>query len=171
MRIKPPLIFTLIFWIAIQITVSFAQDKRAITFDDVMKFKQIKESAISDYGNWLAYTANPDRGNGEVVIKSVETDKEYIFERGSKTLFSSDEKWAVVTLLAGFIDREKKSDKQKDLMILNLDKGDTISIKSISSFSFSPDSKWLAVKANQYEKDSSDTNATNSGGLRGRGGR
>lgn len=165
MKFKSASIFTLLLWLSTQFTVSFSQDKKAITFSDVMKFKQIKESVISDYGSWIAYTANPDRGNGEVVIKSTETDKEYKFNRGSKTLFSGDERYAAVTLLADFIDREKDSDKKKNLKILNLDKGDTISIKNISSYSFSPDSKWFAVKTNNCEKDSTDTVKTNSSSL------
>lgn len=163
MKFKFAVMLTLLLWISTQLTDSFSQDKKAITFGDVMKFKQIKESLISDYGSWIAYTANPDRGDGEVVIKSTGIDKEYIFERGSETIFSSNENWAAVTLAADFIDREKKSDKQKDLMLLNLYKGDTLSIKNISSHSFSPDSKWFAVKKNNDEKDSTFKDITNDG--------
>lgn len=162
MKFKSVAIFTMLLWLSTLHTVSYSQDKNAITFDDVMKFKQIKESVISDYGSWIAYTANPDRGNGEVVIKSIETEKEYIFERGSKTIFSGDEKWAAVTLLDNFIKREKKSSKQKDLMFLNLENGDTLSVKNISSYSFSQDSKWFAVKTISSEKDSTDSSMTNS---------
>jgi hypothetical protein len=113
MKFKSASIFTILLWLSTLLTVSFSQDKKAITFDDVMKFKQIKESVISDYGSWIAYTANPDRGNGEVVIKSIEPGKEYTFDRGSKTIFSSDEKWAAVTLLDDFIKREKNHPNKK----------------------------------------------------------
>ena len=95
MNYKSASIFTILLWLSTLLTVSFSQDKKAITFDDVMKFKQIKKSVISDYGSWIAYTANPDRGNGEVVIKSTGTDIEYIFKRGSKTIFSSGEQYSL----------------------------------------------------------------------------
>ena len=44
--------------------------KKPFTFDDAMKFKDLRQPKISEDGSWVSYTSNPDRGDGECVIQS-----------------------------------------------------------------------------------------------------
>ncbi len=144
--------------IILPISLYFAQAKRAMTFKDVMQFKQIKSSVISDYGNWIAYEAEPDRGNGEVVIKSTRNDKSYVFERGTKPKFSENEKWVAITIKPDFGKAEKSKDKlPSNLMLLKTENADTVIYKNVNNSVFSNDSRWLAAHLKEVlEKDSAD---------------
>jgi len=61
-----------------------AQEKRALTLEDVMKFKQIKEFKISEKGKYISFAAKPDRGNWDLIVKSAEDGKEQIIPNGSR---------------------------------------------------------------------------------------
>jgi dipeptidyl aminopeptidase/acylaminoacyl peptidase len=147
----------LIVMILITAGTCFSQSKRAMTLKDVMQFKQIKSSVISDYGNWVAYEAAPDRGNGEVVIQSTRYDIVYNFKRGTKPVFSENEKWVSIKLKPDFAKAENSKNKlPADLLLLNTESGDTLTFSNFTSSSFSNDSKWLAVHFKEFfEKDSS----------------
>ena len=43
---------------------------RPLTFEDLMKFRQIQNASISENGAWVAYALVPDRGDGEAVVQS-----------------------------------------------------------------------------------------------------
>lgn len=131
----------------------FSQSKRPLEFSDIMKFKQIKERSISDFGNWIAYTANPDRGDGELRILSTESDREYIFARGNKARFSSDERHLLFEEVDPFDpgNEEKKKKKIHKLVLVNLTSGDTTIYKNIKTSTFSNDGKWVALNHNQKQ--------------------
>ncbi|MBU1100826.1 MAG: prolyl oligopeptidase family serine peptidase [Bacteroidetes bacterium] len=138
--------------------------KKPVTFTDIMKFHQIKNPTISFKGNWITYESNPDRGDGEAVIKSADGDVEYIFERGSKPAISHDEKWASTALIPEFIKREAAKEDAKlknDLLYLNLSTGIVDTLLKVKEYSFSENSNWLA--AHFYaEVDTSDGKKTKS---------
>ena len=43
---------------------------KPLTFEDLMKFRQIQNASISENGVWIAYALVPDRGDGEAVAQS-----------------------------------------------------------------------------------------------------
>ena len=47
---------------------------RPLTFEDLMKFRQIQDASISEDGAWVAYALIPDRGDGEAVAQSTTSD-------------------------------------------------------------------------------------------------
>ncbi|MBU2494321.1 MAG: prolyl oligopeptidase family serine peptidase [Bacteroidetes bacterium] len=134
-----------------------AQDKKPVTFVDLMQFKQIKNPIISYSGNWIAYNANPDRGNEEAVIISAEEKIEYRFEKGINPVFSNNEKWAGISLVPDFIKREKEKKKnniKNDLILVNLELGVLDTLRQIKNYSFSENSNWIAVHYIKEENDS-----------------
>lgn len=72
-------------------TLSLAQG--VLTFEDVMKFENITSSDISDNGNWLVYGVWPDRGDGHVIVQSVNGNQEYRIDLGDNPKISSNEQW------------------------------------------------------------------------------
>ena len=154
LRTFPSLLISCLLFISYALN---AQQKKPLTFEDIMKFKQIKNPAISAYGNWVSYNANPDRGNGEVFIRSTNDERFYEIERGSKPLISEDENWTAVTILPEFteLEKEKKDKPKNDLVLLNNTRGDTAYFRGVKNFQFSPNSLWLAFHFHEAEaKDS-----------------
>ena len=48
----------------------------------MLAWKRIQGSALSRDGKWLAYRAVPNEGEGEVVVRQTQGDKEYKFPGG-----------------------------------------------------------------------------------------
>ena len=77
--------------LALLLSVNFlsnAQEKKALTVDDMMKFRQISSPIISDNGAWVAYTVKPDRGDPEVVVRSTAGTTEFVMKPGEKPVIS-----------------------------------------------------------------------------------
>jgi dipeptidyl aminopeptidase/acylaminoacyl peptidase len=141
-----------------------SQDK-ALTFEDMMRFRSIEQPVVSRDGRWVAYGLKPDRGNGEAVVRSTETSKEFRLARGSGPILSNDGRWVAVRLRpeAEAIEKAgKSSDKLKDaLAFVNTQTGDTVVIKDIDRFQFTEDSRWaLVLLAKDTAKASKDTAAS-----------
>jgi len=143
---------------------------RPLTFLDLMQFSQIEGTVISADGSWIAYALEPDRGDGEVVIRSTATDQagaEYRIERGSAVEISRDGRWAVAAITPTLQEREKAKgdegkkkakDKDKDkpkkgLSIVSLVDGEETRIDEVESFALSDDGRWLAYKMYEVENE------------------
>jgi dipeptidyl aminopeptidase/acylaminoacyl peptidase len=136
-------------------TLAVAQ-KKPLTFTDIMKFKQIENPVISEDGNWVAYGTQPDRGDGEVKVHSLQSKKVYAIPRGSKPVFSKDARWVVMSVKPSAVEIEKK-EKDKDkpksgMSLVNTSTGDTLQMIGIESFAFSEDSRWLAYLKSEEDK-------------------
>ena len=79
-----------------------AAGKRALTFLDVMKFRQIKSPVLASTGTAVAYQSQPDRGDGEVidpapkqgvVLLELKSGKQTVHERVQSVVFSKDSAW------------------------------------------------------------------------------
>jgi dipeptidyl aminopeptidase/acylaminoacyl peptidase len=125
-----------------------ARLKKALTFQDMMRFRTIKNPSISEDGLWVAYTAQPDRGDGQVIVQSTQIEKTLTVERGSQPVFSNDGKWAAMALRPKAIDLEKaEKDKPKPgLALLEISSGKVIAADKVEHFAFSDDSAWLAYR-------------------------
>lgn len=134
--------------------------KKSLTLTDIMKFKEIVDLAISENGQWVAYSAWPDRGDGYVKIRSTGSSREYLVVRGKKPLFSKNGKWTGVILKPEFMKslNQKKGKKSRDGMALvNTVKGEINQFKRVKRFHFSADSRWLAVYHYTPEKTKKET--------------
>ncbi len=60
------------------------QGKRPLTHDDYDSWKSIQSQQISRDGKIVAYALVPQDGDGEVVVRNVETGKEYRHSRGAR---------------------------------------------------------------------------------------
>ena len=123
-----------------------SQDK-ALTFEEMMRFRAIERPVISRDGRWLAYGLKPDRGDGELVVRSVDSQREFRFARGTQPLIANDGSWIAVRVRPEALAIEKagkNADKLKDgLGLLNTGAGDTTVVEAIDRFQFTEDSRWI----------------------------
>ena len=75
-----------------------AQEGRTLTFADLMKFRQVENASISDDGRWIAFTADPDRGDGEVIVRSTDGAARYVVALGARPVISADGAWVAMRL-------------------------------------------------------------------------
>ncbi|HAC16152.1 MAG TPA: S9 family peptidase [Bacteroidetes bacterium] len=144
------------------ISTVFAQS-RAMTLEDVMQFKSLSSQQISSDGKWVVASAWPDRGDGYVLVQQVEGRKSYTIELAKNPIISSNGNWVAMQSTHPFKDlleaETKKETLHNGMILLNTDAGDTLAKKEIKEFSFSNDSKWLAVL--HHEKLVTDSLASN----------
>jgi dienelactone hydrolase len=123
---------------------------------DILAWKSLRSSSISNDGNWFAYRLSPQEGDGEVVIRKTHEDKEFKYPAGEVTgysqdiVFSENSEWVAFTV---YPKREeaKKLKKQKkkvynNVTLLNLASEEKVEFEKINRFAFSgEDSSWLAL--------------------------
>jgi len=140
---------------------------RSLSFEDLMKFRQIHGATISEDGQWVAYALVPDRGDGEAVVRSTTSGHEFRIERGSEPVFSADGLWVAASVTPSLEERESAEAKGKKrgsaeddddkpktgLSILDLRTGSEERIERVESFAFSSDGRWLAFKHYEQKKD------------------
>ncbi|MCP5106691.1 MAG: S9 family peptidase [bacterium] len=132
--------------------------KRPLTVRDMMKFKSIKKALISEDGKWLIYSAQPDRGDGEVMVYSLDGEiRPYErIVRGKKPAVSKDGRWVAVLLAPEAKEtKEEKKDKEKPktgMTLLNTVTGKMVTADNIKSFAFSENSGWMISQCYPNDK-------------------
>ncbi len=134
------------------------QPKKALTYKDMMQFKHIQNPVISEDGAFLAYDLQPDRGDGEVRIHDIRSGKVFTIDHGSDPKISKDSRWVAVLLKPKAIDMEKaeKERPKQGMVVLDTRTGKTVQYEEVQKFSFSDDSRWLAIHFFREDKKQED---------------
>ena len=121
-----------------------------------MKFNHLEDPVISWYGDRAAYSLQKDRGDGKVVVTSLENDSEWEIERGFNPEITRDGLWA-----AAFIEppAQEKYNPHLDeddvspqgMALLKAENGEKEHFEDITNFSFSNDSRWVAFHKSEHE--------------------
>ncbi|MDX1673082.1 MAG: S9 family peptidase, partial [Balneolaceae bacterium] len=132
---------------------SFSQN-RQLTFEDVMKFEDISDADISANGQWIVYGVWPDRGDGEVRVRSTSSSTFYTIERGDDPEITGNGAWVASFLKAPLKEQlEAEKDKPKQGMgLLSTSDGSMIRVDSVQWFTFSNDSRWIAYRHHQSKE-------------------
>ena len=142
----PRRFFLVVVFVVSALQPAFAQ-KKALTFTDIMKFRQIESPVISDDGHWVAYVLQQDHGDGEARVQSLESKKAYVIPRGTKPVFSKNARWVAMGVRPTAVELERtENDKDKPksgMALVSTETGDTMEVAGIQSFAFSEDSRWL----------------------------
>jgi len=163
-------IFLVFFGLSLAITTTAIAQQRPMTITDMMKFNQIERPSIGRDGAWVAYTLEPDRGDGQGIVQSTKTSKRYAVPRGDRISISSDSRWVVMEVEppADIVEKKKK-DKDKPrpgLMLINLANGDTLGVPAVQKFEFSEDGKWLGYLLFKDEEKKDSTKSEDSPSLK-----
>jgi dipeptidyl aminopeptidase/acylaminoacyl peptidase len=128
-------------------TITHGQEGERLTYQDLMKVKQIQQPSISADGEWIALAAVPDRGDGEVQVHSTVSDTRYVVPMGSAPVISRNGTWVAMRLGPSFEAREtaERGDAPRSgLALLDTRTGEVLSWEGIQRFDFSGSGEWLA---------------------------
>ena len=124
---------------------------------DILAWKSLRSSRISNDGKWFAYRLSPQEGDGEVIIRQTDKEKVYKYPAGEAAgfsqdiVFSEDSKWVAFTIYPKR-DEAKKLKKQKkkvfnNVTLLNLESEEKFEFEKINRFVFSGEnSAWLGLQ-------------------------
>jgi dipeptidyl aminopeptidase/acylaminoacyl peptidase len=142
--------------------------KHAVEVEDVVAWKSLGSTVLSNDGQWFGYRLTPQEGDAEVVVKAVKADKTMRFPIGevpaggagggrgggaapSALAFSADGKWAAFTTYPTHVaaQRLKRQRRpiQSSVTVVNLATGDKKEYPKIRRFAFSGESAaWIALQ-------------------------
>jgi dipeptidyl aminopeptidase/acylaminoacyl peptidase len=138
------------------------QEKRALTFVDLMQLREIAQPSISSGGQWIAFTVEPDRGDPEVIVRSTEGDTRYVIPFGSNPVISQDGAFVAVRLNPSFEAQEmagRGEAPRRGLALLATATGEITEVEEVQSFTFSADGNWLAYQ--RFEARAEETEGEN----------
>lgn len=133
-----------------------AQDKPPITWTELMQIRQIDDPSISSDGAWLTFTAAPDRGDPEVVVRSVDGDARFTVPLADNPAFSDDGAWVAARTLPSLEARETRDGGpplRNGMALLSLPSGAVETTDEVRSFAFSPDGAWIATHRHAPRED------------------
>ena len=72
------------------VSLAAAADKEPLTHADYDQWNSLRQTTISHDGRWVACVLDPQFGDGTLIVKEVEGDREWIHERGTRPAFTAD---------------------------------------------------------------------------------
>jgi len=146
-------ILCLLFLITMAVAAS-AQEKRPLKIEDYAQWKSISGQSISDNGLWLAYSVKPQYGNGELVVRDMQTGNENRVPRGINPVFAHNDSLCIF-LVSSPVDNDNKEDKKikSKLGIMTLGTETVEETDRVENFKVSENGGWLAYKMHGPDKD------------------
>jgi len=161
---KSKVILIILLWVflalpgySVQEEKAAPQKPRPIELKDILAWKSIGSSVLSNDGQWFAYSLSPNKGDSEVIVRQTKGDKEYKFPIGEAPRFASgavsfseDSKWLAFTIYptekeAKTLRKQKKKLYNK-VALLNLSSGEKVEFEKTKQFTFSGETaKWIAL--------------------------
>ena len=143
-KIKTTIMKYFLLFLTILPCALFAQksNKKALTHQDLVTWKTIKSTEITDDGKYVLYTTKAEELDGELHVYNTETKRKYSFPRGTNPDISEDGKFIAFkikpyrdSIKAMKLREVKKEDMPNDtLAIYNLDNRDLVKIPNVQSY-------------------------------------
>ena len=142
---------------------------RPMELADIIAWKNIGATAVSNDGKWFAYRMSPMEGDSEVFIRATDSDKVHKFPVGespsmgggaggpgeagppsSSLGFSPDSKWAAFTAYPSRAEgqrlRRQRRPVQAKMQLLDLASGKDVTIENVRRFAFAGErGGWVAI--------------------------
>jgi len=152
-------------------TLLLAGQQKTMTPDVFNIWNTIRETQISNNGNWVTYTVGNEAGDPVLHIYDQQTGNTVRFDRGDKAQISADNKWlafklhpAVDTVKAMKRRKVKKQDLPNDsLVIYHLRDRTVRTIANVKSFEIPKEwSDWIVYhkESEEVQPDSTQTDST-----------
>jgi acetyl esterase/lipase len=128
-------------------------EKRPLTHADYDDWRSIQGQRISPDGRWVLYTAAPQEGDGELVVRQVESGREFRHPRGSGAEFSAETTHVVFLIdppeadvkAARKEDTKPADMPKKALGIMSLADGSVDTVERVKGFTLPEDvGGWVA---------------------------
>lgn len=145
--------------IALLLSCSALPQKKIISTDDLASWEKIENPSISKNAQFFRYELNPQRGNGVLIVRDLNSNSEFLFERGYSAQFSENSRFIIFKVKPEFeklriasIKKTKKDDLPKDTLCLYFfESNDTIKISEADNFSLPEKNDNILVYT--YKKD------------------
>jgi len=147
---------------------------RSIELQDILAWKNVTSTALSNNGEWFAYQVAPNKGDSEILIKQTEGDSTYKFPIGENSRtsikFSEDSKWIAFSIYPTEKEKKKlKKQKKKSYnkaILVELSTGEKNEFEKVKRFSFSNENpNWLVLHKYQPENQSKNKDKWNGSDL------
>ena len=130
-----------------------AQEKRAMTFDEMVGWERISEQRISDNGKWVFCKMEPWRGDAAIRLYNGKGEEKATFKPASTAQFSASSEYLLVTKVPPLemveAEKRKKTGKDKmpmnNLVIFRLTGGEE-TVDSLKTYKLSETADWLAYQ-------------------------
>lgn len=136
-----------------------AQEKRAMTFDEMVGWERISEQRISDDGKWVFCKMEPWRGDATIQLYNGKGEEKETFKPASKAQFSASSEYLLVTKVPSLekVEAEKLKKTDKDQMpmnslVISCLSGGMETIDSLKSYKLSETADWLAYQRGSQER-------------------
>jgi dipeptidyl aminopeptidase/acylaminoacyl peptidase len=127
-----------------------AQVKPAVTPADYGKWESLAPAALSPNGQWLAYGVNRVNEENELRIRGVSRDTTIVVRYAVSPAFSADSRWIAYAIGVSPATRDRLEREKKPvhnaLGFRELGGSKVDSVSDVSSFRFSPDGRYLALR-------------------------
>jgi len=150
--------------------VAFAQApvKRPITHDVYDSWRSIRGTEVSRDGTWLAYALVPQDGDGELVVRNLQTGAEHRQPRGQDPVITPDGRYVVFTIvpLKADVDKAKKDKKKPEdqpknaLGIMSLPGGTVVTVDRVKSFKLPDESSRFVAYLKEAEQPAAEEKKT-----------
>jgi dipeptidyl aminopeptidase/acylaminoacyl peptidase len=142
---------------------------QSLKMADILAWKSIRTSVVTNDGKWLAYRLAPNEGDSEVILRQVQGDKEHRFPAGeargpalppgfgpavpADLVVSEDSQWAAFTVYPTRKEAKAAEKTRKPLTnkvaLVNLATGAKTEFENVRRFGFSGEmGTWLALHKN-----------------------
>jgi hypothetical protein len=125
------------------LSLAMAQSKKPLDHTVYDQWKSLGERLISKDGNYVAYTVNPQEGDGELVIQNPQSGYKKIIARGYSVVISNDSKYLFCKIKAPFQDTRQARIKKK--------KADDMPKDSIAIVELGTDSVWKKSRIKSFK--------------------
>jgi dipeptidyl aminopeptidase/acylaminoacyl peptidase len=141
-----------------------AQDKKALTFDDILKWNRITEKSLSNDGNRLAFKLEPWKGDPVLKVKDKDGSVLLTQKGGTNLTITEDSRYVIARVkpLKDTIRKLKLKDTKKEnmpmdkLLIFDAASGNKEMIDRLKSYKVPEKwSGWLAYQTRAESKDGS----------------
>ncbi len=126
-----------------------AQTKPLITPKDYDKWELLGQPRLSPRGDWVAAPVNRVSEENELRLRGGPRDTTITVAFGTGTVFSADGKWVAYAIGVSPKERERLTAAKKpirnNIEVRNLSTNKVIALKEITTFSFSPDGRFIAM--------------------------
>ena len=128
--------------------------RRALMMDDLLNWKTIRSSTISNDGRWFGYQLAPNEGDSEVILRRTSDDREMRFPVGETSnaalSFSDNSRYALFTIAPTKRETERlrreRKPVQNQVALVDLSTGDVKKFEKVRRAMFSGErGAWVAM--------------------------
>jgi dipeptidyl aminopeptidase/acylaminoacyl peptidase len=111
MQLRSGILVALCFLLAF---TGLAQEKKRLSHDDYAGWNTINRSQLSPAGDWVVYEVNPQEGDGELVIRHIESGRQYLIPRATRASISPGGKYVAFHIKPQqAVERQAKVEKKR----------------------------------------------------------